>query len=712
MQYLQLSHNCQVRHAHFGYIYDLELVSLGPDRPYVLISGSGDEDVKLWELQPPSPLRPCGGMIHLATLHNSEAGVLALASWQSTLFAGHQGGQIDVWDLETFTVLRTLKAGEDDVLSLSALRGPDGKGSALFTACADGTLKRFDARFRCIAQWKGHQGVVLSSAVSIGHVAQNADAHDARRQREVKLLSGGSDSLLKVWSCSTTGVGGSVSQRAAASAHSSASLAAHALLGTSLDSAPSTPTGSYWGAETPNRSSTDFKALSTEQSDALLVRTLSEFVSFQSVSAEATREQCRQCSLWLKSCLTELGAEARILAGADKRNPLILATFRGRSNLQDMSSGGQRAKRRRKRCLFYGHYDCIGADGSKWKSDPWTISGRDGYLYGRGVSDNKGPVLAIAFAASQLLSRRELEIDLVMLIEGEEERGSVGFQQALVQAKEEIGPIDVVLLSNSYWLGEDTPCLTVGLRGVVQVTVKITGRIPDVHSGVEGGAVREPMVDMVRLLSNATAGDRVLVPHFYDSVKQVSPEERKLYEAIVKMKQSRARNAEDLIARWRLPTLSIHRINVSGPGNSTVIPSTVEASISIRIVPDQSLQTITSSLVNHLITSFKQLSSSNELSVTVDHSADWWAGKQDSPFALALSDAIEAEWGTKPVNICEGGSIPAVAILEQALGAEAVHIPLGQSTDNAHLNDERIRLLNLHKGKAVISRFFKALPNL
>ncbi|KDN43426.1 Zn-dependent exopeptidase [Tilletiaria anomala UBC 951] len=694
---VQLSSRCIVASAHYGYIYALELVRLSPDKPLVLISGSGDEDIKLWQVESPSPDRPFGGLHHLATLHNSEAGVLALATWQSTLFAGLQGGHVDVWDLETLTVLRTLKAGSDDVLSLSALRasGLKGSSSVMFTACADGTVKRFDARFRCTAEWKAHDGVVLCSVIAMRPVSQQASSSHCLAT-EARLLTGGSESLLKIWNISSKN---SLCSQVPTSA-------AHAILGTSFESLSGTPGTPTSGA--------DFKVLSKEQSDAMLVRSLSDFVGFQSVSSEDTREQCRQCALWLKNCLTELGAEAKIIAGAPHRNPLVMATFRGRSSLQEAGLSGPAAakQKKRKRCLFYGHYDCIGVDGRKWESDPWTMVGRDGYLYGRGVSDNKGPTLAVAYAASQLLSRRELENDLVMLIEGEEERGSVGFKEALMKAKEEIGPIDVVLLSNSYWLGEDNPCMTVGLRGVVRATVRISGRMSDVHSGVEGGAVREPMVDMINLLSQASTGDKVLIPQFYDAVRVVTPAEREFYASIAKMNQSRARNAEDLIARWRLPTFSVHGIEVSGPGNNTVIPNTVEAAVSIRIVPDQSLKKVTASLISHIESTFKQLHSSNELSVSIDHSADWWSGKQDSPFAMALAKAIEEEWNQSPVKICEGGSIPAVAILEKELNAPAVHLPMGQASDSAHLSDERMRLLNLQKGKAVLSTFFKSLPSL
>ncbi len=237
---------------------------------------------------------------------------------------------------------------------------------------------------------------------------------------------------------------------------------------------------------------------------------------------------------------------------------------------------------------------------------------------GRGVSDNKGPILAAACAVHHLLSTRRLYSDVVFLIEGEEENGSVGFVEAVRRYKPEIGPIDVVLLSNSYWLDEDTPCLTVGLRGVVRATVSVGSGDRDVHSGVEGGAIREPMLDMVKLLSHLTTGegDKVALPGFYDAVRPTTATEAKAFEDIVSyqtiafnLSRSRAGGVtvESLMAKWRYPSLSVHNIRVSGPGNSTVIPSTVSAQVSLRIVPDQDLPTIETSLQTYVNSVFDSL---------------------------------------------------------------------------------------------------------
>jgi di- and tripeptidase len=359
--------------------------------------------------------------------------------------------------------------------------------------------------------------------------------------------------------------------------------------------------------------------------------------------------------------------------------------------------------------LFYGHYDVISAPLEGWNSDPFSLSGRNGYLYGRGVTDNKGPIMAVACAAAELLGLRQLELDLVFLIEGEEETGSSGFAEAVRRHKDAIGHIDAILVSNSTWIAEDPPCITYGLRGVVHSTIEISSSAPDLHSGIEGGAVAEPMFDMVNLLAKLTDNARrATIPNFYDRVRPQTEDETQLYNLLSTITQ---RPASSLSSRWREPSLTVHNIEVSGPKNSTVIPGKVKACVSIRIVPDQDLDTIARSLTEYIKTSFQSLNSSNELNVSIDHTADWWLGKLDDPWFKALENAIRDEWGVDPLRIREGGSIPSVPYLEKEFGCRALHLPLGQSSDQAHLPNERISLSNLHRGKSVIERFLLSVAD-
>ncbi|PWN19549.1 Zn-dependent exopeptidase [Microstroma glucosiphilum] len=760
-RYVQLSQSCKVPNAHYGYVYSLALISLGSLRPVVLASGSGDEDVKLWDCSS----KRKGQVELIATLSGSEGAVLALASWPGTLFAGKQGGSIDVWDLETMTLIRTLEAHGDDVLSLCTSVNEDGS-SCLISAGADGCVARFDGNFARRDLWAAHQdAIVLSCAI----------VNERPRRASTRIITGGSDQVIRFWDLAPLDRGED-------------SLPHD---GSQFPRKIGFPLTSSSHIEDPN-GHVDTKTITEMSFDPLLTE-LAKFVSYKSVSSEARREDCRQCAHYLKQTLSSLGAqESAIIPGAPGRNPLVLSIFRARSGSPDQPRAAPH-----RRVLFYGHYDVISARADKtssgWSSDPFTLSGRDGYLYARGASDNKGPVLSVATAISRLWNSRRLDVDVVMLIEGEEESGSVGFKEALEREKERIGKIDVVLLSNSYWIDDVTPCLTMGMRGVIQATVTISaasiqaassessaattartspsphrrGEEKDVHSGVQGGAVREPMIDMLRLLSSLSDGERVFVPDFYDSVRPVTTEERASYEAIVELlsRQSRDRDSdldfgntqeghagcqpsgrsknaamatvESLMARWRFPSLSIHSISVSGSGNATVIPAVVTAKVSLRLVPDQDLEVIKSSLVSFLNEQFDRLAGArpdaNRLQIDVHHVADWWLGSSTSPYTCALADSISQTWSSPcpgstaaagisspssssssvlPLQIREGGSIPTVALLEKALGAPAVHLPMGQSSDNAHLGDERISMQHLLRGREVVERWLGKLAHL
>lgn len=789
-RYMQLGPSCVLPNAHYGYIYALAISSspsmTSSTTPPLLASGSGDEDVKLWACPTPSSSTAsstsCLELVSTLPGSSTTSGgaVLSLATWgQTTLFAGKQDGGIDVWDLDTRALLRTLEGGhDDDVLCLVAQEGgeDEGDGATLISAGADGRVCRWDAGFRLTQRWNAtqHQHAGAGSIQSCTVLPA-----EKRSGAGLRLLTGGSDGLISVWQLSsnsdTTAATNSVIKR----------------VGFELDTPSNTTTST---------TSSSIRSAPRNISYDTLLPSLAAFVAFRSVSSSDSssegaatqqgyhREQSRQCAYWLKTHLSSLGAsQSQILQGAPGRNPLVLATFEARSGLSSASSPSTR----RKRVLFYGHYDVItapstGGGGSGWRTaSPWTLTGQDGYLYGRGVSDDKGPILAVASAIQRLHSRRNLEVDVVMLIEGEEESGSAGFRECLERHKGDIGEVDVVLLSNSYWLDERTPCVTVGMRGVIKASVTVSkptrrlghstsgsrcdaaggggGDGDDVHSGVQGGSLREPMLDLVRLLAHLSdGGQRVLVPGFYEDVAPLSTGEIKEYEEIVQVLKENAEkeagsksdssspSVDSLMARWRYPSLSLHGITSSSastikPSSSNsisksssssssaghsgaIIPARATAHLSLRLVPNQSLATVRSQLEQHLHERFDaaqvELTSSgialpappgrNTLTVDVGHEAGWWVADSSSAYTSALRESIRQAWSssdspasssnspTLPLAIREGGSIPAVSILESFFSAPAVHLPMGQASDSAHLSDERIRLLNLLKGREIV----------
>ncbi|KAG6909272.1 hypothetical protein DXG01_001334 [Tephrocybe rancida] len=618
--------------AHYGYVYCMALLGDGA----LLATGSGDETVKLWDCTTSGPV-----LIHEFTC--THGAILALVASGDTVYAGCQDGYVKVLDLETKTLVRTIIVQEGvDILSMSMI------DSDLYTCSADGWIKRWSASFDCTASWRGHDGIVLSSFI-------DRNQHPNKRTGSLRLVTGGNDNYIKVWEVD-----------------------------------PPVPRKDVGGVlpRVGDQSITD-----------TMTYALSKFVSIPSVSSDPSHtEDCRQAAIWLKKCLSQLGAHTSLelisftqtqLPTGEGKNPLVLGTFEG-------TQGHNPGSSRRPRVLFYGHYDVIPAPPHGWSSDPFTLNGRNGYLYGRGVTDDKGPVLAVACAAAELRTKRALGCDLVLLVEGEEECGSAGFGECVQRYKNSIGEIDAILIS---------------------------GEHPDLHSGVEGGAVVEPMLDMVRLLASLTDGQRkVQIPGFYDHVRPQTQEERELYKLLSDVTR---RPAASLSSRWREPSLTLHTIEISGPKNATVIPGLVKSQVSVRIVPDQDLDTIIKALVAYLETSFEALQSPNKLKVKVEHSADWWLGNLDDHWFKSLESAVHDVWGVAPLRIREGGvsgfepktlqreltcltamqSIPSVPYLEKEFGCHALHLPMGQSSDQAHLPNERISLENLHKGKAVVEKF-------
>lgn len=631
--------------AHFGYIYCMALLpstregtghlAQKPGQSYYLVTGSGDETVKIWRCSP-------SGLKMMHSFDCQHGAVLSIVASGETIYAGCQDGHVKVLDFETRTLVRSIIVQENvDVLSLSIMQ------SDLYTCSADGHIHRWSSSFDCTASWRAHDGIVLSSVVSC-----------SSDRKSFCLITGANDGFVKVWEIIPK-------------AEDNLSREVNTLISDS----------------------------DTVQGDTMTYA-LSKFVSIPSVSGDPShREDCRQAAIWLKKGLNQLGAQSTLLPTHEAGSPLVLGTF-----------CGSQGKHPKPRILFYGHYDVIPAPPEGWDSDPFIVSGRNGYLYGRGVTDDKGPIMAVACAAAELLQNRALGVDLVFLIEGEEETGSTGFVDAIKKHKHLIGNIDAILLSNSTWISEHHPCITYGLRGVVHSTVEIASGVPDLHSGVEGGAAPEPMFDMIRLLATLMDGEgKVAIPDFYDRVRHQTEPEKQLYDVLSNVTQ---RPGSVLSSRWSEPSLTIHNIDVSGPKNSTVIPGKVTAKVSLRIVPDQDLETIAQSLIDHLKGSFDKFRSPNQLSVSIDRTADWWLGNLDGPWFKALNAAVHDEWNVEPLLIREGGSIPSIPYLEKEFGCPALHLPLGQSTDQAHLPNERISLNNLSRGKSVIKRFLSIATNL
>ncbi|KAI7877892.1 uncharacterized protein EV154DRAFT_545778 [Mucor mucedo] len=681
----------QVRsNAHDGYVYCMASSNNIPNvEGEVLITGSGDGNIKIWTIQNKT-------VTHYQTLTGGDPdrGILSLTiSDDGYLFCGVQGGHVQIWDLETYQLIRSVVAHSDDVLSVMA------HDSGFISASADGIIKFWNDCFDLTELVDDHSGIILSMAKSNDY-----------------LITGSSDHSIKIWDVPSSKVVSSPEQ---------------------------------------------FRRNNNGKDDCsscdLLLYVLEKWVAIRTVSGNPQYlEECRRGARFFKNILQQLGAKSQLIPGATGRNPLIYAKFSANSTQFRNKSKDQQVPT----VLFYGHYDVIAAENEKneWLQDPFKLSGLNGYLYGRGTSDNKGPILASVFAVHELLKEGLLNVNVIFLIEGEEESGSHGFLEALAKHQNLFENIDLIILSNSYWLGEDVPCITYGLRGVIHASVTVTSPLADLHSGVEGGAVSEPLIDLIHVLGKLVDDDKkVLIPEFYDDVLPVSEAEEKLYDPIISwlkssksqpMSKSRSQHScittpsmsseansryegsnsggsddesvsssgnndqtceqikNQLMSRWRYPTLTVHKIDVPII-NPTIISHYATSAVSMRIVPNQGITEICDAFKMYVRKIFERLKSDNRISIKIQSSADYWLGNPDSKYFKAAELAIEEEWKVKPLYIREGGSIPAVRWLEKFCEAPAIHIPFGQSSDQAHLPNERIRLRNLHAGRRIIKTLLK-----
>ena len=325
--------------------------------------------------------------------------------------------------------------------------------------------------------------------------------------------------------------------------------------------------------------------------------------------------------------------------------------------------------------LVYGHYDvqpALKEDG--WATDPFTLSVDDkGRMYGRGSTDDKGPVLGwLNVIQAHREAGIEFPVNLLMCFEGMEEYGSEGLDEFIEKEAKKGGffeEADAVCISDNYWLGTEKPCLTYGLRGCNYYSLEISGPGQDLHSGVFGGTAQEPMTDLVRVLGTLVDTHGVIqIPGIKEMVAPLTDDEKSLYGPIAYTMDnlyeslgSKTGIFEDkektLMARWRYPSLSIHGIEgaFSAPGAKTVIPAKVTGKFSIRTVPDMGIEQVNETVFKYVKEQFAKLGSKNTLNVYLQHAGKWWVASPKHWNFSAAGHAVERVFGTKPDLTREGG---------------------------------------------------------
>ncbi|XP_075389317.1 beta-Ala-His dipeptidase [Tenrec ecaudatus] len=378
---------------------------------------------------------------------------------------------------------------------------------------------------------------------------------------------------------------------------------------------------------------------------------------------------------------------------------------------------------------FYGHLDVQPAakeDG--WLTEPYTLTEVDGKLYGRGATDNKGPVLAWINAVSAFVAlEQDLPVNVKFFLEGMEEAGSIALEGVLRREKDRFfSSVDHIVISDNLWLSRRKPALTYGTRGNSYFTVEVKCRDQDFHSGTFGGILHEPMADLVALLGSLVdSSGQILVPGIYDSVSPVTEEERAMYSAI-DLDLGEYRNSTQverflfdtkeavLMHLWRYPSLSIHGIEgaFDEAGAKTVIPGQVVGKFSIRLVPHMNASTVEKQVKRHLEDVFSRRNSSNRMAVSmVLGIAPWVADIKDNQY-VAARRAIRTVFGTEPDMIRDGSTIPVAKIFQDVLQKSVMMFPLGAVDDGEHSQNEKINRWNYIEGSKVFAAFFLELATL
>ncbi|KAJ3268706.1 hypothetical protein HDV01_002359 [Terramyces sp. JEL0728] len=455
-----------------------------------------------------------------------------------------------------------------------------------------------------------------------------------------------------------------------------------------------------------------------DSNESHYIKKLAEVVAIPSVSGTAEhRPHVRKMGQWLETELKKLGASVSMREVGKQTlegqvidlPPVVLATY------------GTDPKK--KTVLVYGHYDVQPAfESDGWTSDPFILrEDEQGRLNGRGSSDDKGPVISWLHVI-ELHQKLGLEfpVNLKMCFEGMEESGSEGLDELIhAEADKYFKDVDCVCISDNYWLGTTKPCLTYGLRGVSYFHLAISGPGRDLHSGVFGGTVHEPMIDLAHLFSKLVSPDgKILIPGLMDSVAPVTEQEHEIYKsldfdmkdiynAIAAENTISTVEKDALMARWRFPSLSLHGVEGAfySSGEKTVIPAKVVGKFSIRTVPNQKPEEITRLVSEYVQSEFAKLKSKNKITIQCKHAGKWWVADVNNWNFAAASKATEKVHGVKPDLTREGGSIPVTLTFQEALKKSVLLLPMGRGDDGAHSINEKLDKSNYLQGIKLLAGY-------
>ncbi|XP_051019834.1 cytosolic non-specific dipeptidase [Acomys russatus] len=455
------------------------------------------------------------------------------------------------------------------------------------------------------------------------------------------------------------------------------------------------------------------------------VKKLAEWVAIQSVSAwPEKRGEIRRMMEVAAADVQRLGGSVELVDIGKQKLP-----DGSEIPLPPILLGKLGSDPQKKTVCIYGHLDVQPAaleDG--WDSEPFTLVEREGKLYGRGSTDDKGPVAGWmnALEAYQKTGQ-EIPVNLRFCLEGMEESGSEGLDELIFAQKDKFfKDVDYVCISDNYWLGKNKPCITYGLRGICYFFIEVECSDKDLHSGVYGGSVHEAMTDLISLMGCLIdQKGRILIPGINDAVAPLTDEECELYDHIDFDMEEFAKDVgagtllhsckrDILMHRWRYPSLSLHGIEgaFSGSGAKTVIPRKVVGKFSIRLVPNMIPEIVSEQVSSYLSKKFADLHSPNKFKVYMGHGGKPWVSDFNHPHYQAGRRALKTVFGVEPDLTREGGSIPVTLTFQEATGKNVMLLPVGSADDGAHSQNEKLNRLNYIEGTKMLAAYLYEVSQL
>ncbi|MBT6030534.1 MAG: dipeptidase [Crocinitomicaceae bacterium] len=452
-----------------------------------------------------------------------------------------------------------------------------------------------------------------------------------------------------------------------------------------------------------------------EKNKNRFIKELIELLKIPSVSADPSfKDSVRIAAEAVKSRLIEAGAEDVQLCET-KGHPVVFGSKLINPELPTI--------------MVYGHYDVQPADPVElWDSPPFepviksTPIHPDGAIFARGACDDKGQMYMTIKAFEYMMDANDLPCNVKFMIEGEEEIGSAHLGDFIAEYKKDLD-CDIILICDTGIINNDTPSITVGLRGMSYVEVEVTGPNRDLHSGLYGGAVANPINILCEMIASLTdANNHITIPGFYEKVIDLTTKEREemakapfsksAYMSDLEIDDVHGENGYTTLERNSVrPTLDVNGIwgGYIGKGAKTVLPSKAYAKISMRLVPDQTSSEITDLFTAH----FEKIAPAGvKVKVTPHHSGEPFATPTDFTGYAAASQAMELTYGKKPIPMRSGGSIPIVAMFEKELGVKSILMGFGLDSDKIHSPNEHYGLFNYFIGIETIPYFFKNFTNL